>query len=58
MIQLVFYIWWSYLFLAIAYEVFTAIHKHFALKLNTHVYNIQNTNAYEVLSWQPHIFYI
>ena len=49
MLPLVFHVWPSYLFFANANEVSTVIHKHFTLKLYTHVY-ILNTNANKVLT--------
>ena len=52
---LVFHVWEP--FFANAYEVFTALHKHFTLKLYTFVY-IQNTNAHKVQIGQVQIFYI
>ena len=36
---------------------FTAIHRHFTLKLHTCVY-VQNTSAHKAFSWQPQIFFI
>ena len=55
---LVVFFFFFFFFFANAYDIFTAIHKHFTMKLYTHVSYIQNINAHEVLSWQSKIFHI
>ena len=49
MIPLVFHVGSNICFFTNTFEVFTAIDKHFALELYTHVH-IQNTNVHKVLS--------